>query len=522
MSDFLEQVRKIRGSTGLTLKASPLISDAFKPYAYQVPMVVNMLFSKCMVNGDDTGLGKTIEAACYYALRRTQDPALNCLIVSPKNALFQWRDEFQMVCPSIPVTVIRSERPTGGRWKRDPEYRAYQYQHFRSGVMICNYQQLFKEWQEITKVLGKFVVIYDEATKFKGLKTQLHKVIKQVSAVSVACHALTATVIKGHLYEAYGICDGMNIAPWGSKFRFDSLFPIWKKQRIRVHGRSMYVNVVDGWRNLDQFRREFEPHYWSRMVEDVAKELPEVITKNLMLEMPEKNREKYKEAENGLFQLPDGSIKEAKVLASMMYCQFVSNSPLEMGFTDYVDSKVEALQELLDNELEDEKVMIYSRYKRMVDYLEGYFASRSVSTLKVTGDVSDEDRYAAKNRFRDDPSVKIFLLNNAGSEAMNLQVTRSVICVDLPWSFGDYKQLIGRARRQGGKQVNILVFHLMHRDTVDGDVYEVLEAERKLVEGATGKVNEIFVPSEGDFAGRVYQRMLLRRGRMEHGSEHTG
>lgn len=509
-TEFLEKVRKVRQAKDLSLKDCPLISPTFKPYPYQIPMIANMLMVKSMVNGDDTGLGKTPEAGCFYALRRSKEPDLNCLVVSPKNALYQWRDELKSIAPTIPSTIITTEKPSGGRWKRDPDWRMHQYQSFRSGVMVCNYHQLYKEWEIITRVLGKFIVIYDEATKFKNLKTLLHKVVKKVSEASQGCYALTATVIKGHLYEAYAVCAGMNLYPWGSQMRFDGLYPQKETKVIRIRGRRTKISVIVGWQNLDKFREEFEPYYFSRTVEEVAPYLPEVITKNLIFDMPAKNRAKYDEAVNGLFQMPDDSIKESKTLAQLHYCQLVSNSPVEMGYEGYEDSKIEAMQELLDYELEGQKVLIYSKYKRMINYLEQYFLERGETPLKVTGDVSDEDRYIAKNKFRE-PQYRIFLLNEAGSEAMNLQVARGILCIDLPWSYGNYKQLVGRARRQGGTQQNIMVFHLMHKDTIDEYVYEVLEEKKKLVMGATGKANEILTQSTGDFAEEVYQRMLLKR-----------
>lgn len=451
----------------------------------------------------------TLESVIFYAARRQQDSSLNCLIVSPKNAVFQWQEEFQKVCPSIPVTVIRSQRPAKSGFKRDPDWRKSVYEAFPGGVLVCNYAHLYREVEEITKALGKFVVIYDEATRFKGEDTTLNKRIRMVSQAAVARYALTATVIKGNLFEAYGICVGLGVYPWGSLLRFKNLFAEWKQQKIKVRGRQRTVSVVCGWKNLSQFRSEFEPFFWGRPIEELAPYLPEILTKTMKLEMPQALRDKYSEAEEGLFQMANGEIKETVVLSRLLYCQLVSDSAREMGF-DLPDSKVDALWELLEEDLAGEQVIIYTRFKRMVRYLEKWLKGKGVKVLTVTGDESDEQRFAASKSFRSDPTQRVVLLNNAGNEAMNLQTARAVIFFDLPWCWGDYKQTVGRARRQGGVQKNVLVLHLCHEGTIDEDVLSLLLREKELVVGALGSANKMLI-EDGDFVTSLYNRLSERR-----------
>jgi SNF2 family DNA or RNA helicase len=512
---FLEKIRKVRKATALKLKDCPWINPDFTPFPYQVAMIANMLLVKCMVNGEDVGMGKTVEAACMYAFRYWMDPQLNCLIVSPKNALFQWQEEFKKVAPKIPVSVIQTEPPKRSGFSKGLDWRKHLYSSFVSGVMVCNYHQLFREFELICAALKKFIVIFDEATAFKNTESKLHKVVKVVSGRAEARYALTATVIKNHLLEAFAVCEGLGISPWGSLFRFKQQFAEFKKIPISLKGRRVWIQSIVGWKNLPQFKAEFEPFYFGRSTEQVAGNLPTVCTRNVIFDMVDKVREKYQEAEDGLLQIADGEIINTTALTKLLYCQLLSNSPREMGF-DLPDTKIEMMWELLEHELAGEKVLIFSRFRRLIDYLEKQFVDRDFSVLRITGLETDVQRHQAKLEFTNNPAVKFMLLNMAGADAINLQIARAIVCLDLPWSYGDYKQLVGRIRRQGSKHSMLMVYHLMHHSSIDQYTLEVLQEKRNLIVGAAGHANEILEGTDLDFAKSILREMRKYREGMKY------
>jgi len=76
---------------------------------------------------------------------------MNVLILCPKNALYQWRDELNKICPTIPVTLVPSKRPKKSGFKSDAAYRKNIIENFSGGILLCNYHRLYNEREIITK-----------------------------------------------------------------------------------------------------------------------------------------------------------------------------------------------------------------------------------------------------------------------------------------------------------------------------------------------------------------------------------
>ena len=113
--------------------------------------------------------------------------------------------------------------------------------------------------------------------------------------------------------------------------------------------------------------------------------------------------------------------------------------------------------------------------------------------LRITGSENDRQRETAKTAFLnpDDPT-RVICITTAGSEAINLQAANLLICLDTPWSAGDFLQLLGRMIRIGSEHTVCHVIHLVARSdlfskTVDHRVLQVLGKKMHLIEAALGR-----------------------------------
>jgi SWI/SNF-related matrix-associated actin-dependent regulator 1 of chromatin subfamily A len=155
---------------------------------------------------------------------------------------------------------------------------------------------------------------------------------------------------------------------------------------------------------------------------------------------------------------------------------------------------MEALIDLLTNgDLAGEKVIIFSRFKKMINLLMPALRKAKLHPVRVTGDESGPQRQAAQDAFQDpDGETKVICITMAGGDAINLQAAKAIVFFDTPWSAGDYIQIIGRMIRIGSLHSNVLALHLVARSkkegkTIDHRVMDVIGSKMKLIEAVLGE-----------------------------------
>jgi len=168
--------------------------------------------------------------------------------------------------------------------------------------------------------------------------------------------------------------------------------------------------------------------------------------------------------------------------------------------------KLDALVDLLTNELEGEKVIVFSRFRQMVDILEKTLKKAKIKTCRITGAENGDQRLASQKSFQDEKSeVKVCLITMAAAEGVNLQLAKAVVFYDTPWSAGDYLQIIGRMIRIGSIHERVFSYHLCAPKTIDDRVMKSLKAKMNLIESVLGKR----LKAEGD------EESMIEVGRSE-------
>lgn len=138
----------------------------------------------------------------------------------------------------------------------------------------------------------------------------------------------------------------------------------------------------------------------------------------------------------------------------------------------------------------DEKVVIFTTYLGSVDTLqesiEETFDGKGVEVLKG-GDHGAKT--AAQKRFKKKDGPRILICTAAGREGINLQFARVLINHDLTWNPMDMEQRAGRIHRYG-QQSTAQVYNLVARDTIEGQIFLLLEEKLQAIAETLGKVDE--------------------------------
>lgn len=311
--------------------------------------------------------------------------------------------------------------------------------------------------------------LVSNCTMFKNPSTQVHQVMRHMAGQAKRVWGLTATLIKNNLIEGFGIYQVVVPGLFRhSKTGFMKDYCILRM--VRVKGNRQVPQIV-GYRDTDiqRFKDKIEPYYLGRPKHDVAEELPVLQTKDVYVGLTSFQHSKYQEALGGLLELGNGEEKETDRLTAIIYCQEIVNHPVLLGYDKEKSEKLDTLADMLTEggELEDEKVIVFTRFKKMVDYAIPYLEKKGVKCVRVTGQETDEQRQDAMEAFQDHKSdVKVIWITMAGGDAINLQAAKALVFFDTPWSAGDYLQCLDSEteiltpdgfKRRGGIRVGDLV-----------------------------------------------------------------
>lgn len=151
------------------------------------------------------------------------------------------------------------------------------------------------------------------------------------------------------------------------------------------------------------------------------------------------------------------------------------------------DSKFETFLQVLQEFLSanpGEKVVVFSTFRPTLRYLARRLGRSGIGCETIHGGTPDRD--AVLSRFEADNQSRVLLSSEVGSEGIDLQFCRTVINYDLPWNPMRVEQRIGRVDRLGQVSDAVTVINLLHRGTIDDEIYRRLYERLGICERALG------------------------------------
>lgn len=385
--------------------------------------------------------------------------------------------------------------------------------------------------------------LVSNCTAFKNTKTKIWQVASELSAHAHRCYGLTATLLKNNLIEGFSIFNVIYPGVFTTKTRFLNDYCVTKLQSV---GGGRKIPIIVGYKNLDGFRSRIDPFFLGRPKHVISDELPKLITREVIVELSAVEDTKYEEALSGVLSLGDGEIRdyeEYKKLVALSYCQRTVDSLALLKFQqgDVVDvdmfhqeqveytgisAKEQALLDLLSEEFEDEKVIVYTRSASHVPRLQELCEGIKIKSVAVTGKIVDTQKNPARTKaqeaFQDLKSdVRVIFITDAGSEAINLQAASAMIFYNSPWSWGNYVQLLGRPIRIGSPHQHVVAVHLVaerprtkakERRTIDRYTLDILAKKKTLIDKVLGEaaVGALDFEGEGSFTKELMAQLRKR------------
>lgn len=445
---------QIKTAKTIKLKPNGIFLDPSIPFPYQRRAPLLMLLRPRMILGDDVGLGKTLETILAISYLKSTRPETRFLVLTEQTALRQWAGELDWLAPSLTKIIVNAQThpdiPTRVRAMRT---------HGRD-IILTGYSMLYKYAKYLKEGLGKrWVFIADEPDYFRSVDSAMHQAAFELvngEGGAARAYALTAAIIGNRLEEAYGTIRIVSPETFPTYKHFEQKY--CKVRRIKGHRR------IVGYKNLQEFRQQIEPIYYGRLQTDpeVEQDLPEPIPKDVEIVLTKEQSWKVVEATDKLIATPEGEVKQLHILPAMTMAQLLCDDPRSAGY-DLPSAKTEAVLETLQHSLRGERVVIFAKFRKVIDVLERELRAKGLESVRITGAENWDQKFASQVRFMSDgpDHCPIVLMTRAGARAINLQKSGFLIFMDLPWSFDIYRQVVGRLKRTGSTYEKVIIMRMM-------------------------------------------------------------
>lgn len=451
--------------------------NILRPYQIQAFKWLSTL-KKYRLSGilaDDMGLGKTLEMISFITSFDKNEPIL---IVTPKNVIYNWENEFKIWDETQKVKIIignRNERHQVIKKIKKDEKTVYitSYDALRIDVM---------QYQGIHFAL----MVLDEAQYIKNVSALKTKAVKAIE--SEYRYALTGTPIENSLVDLWSI--------------FDFLMPNY------LYGfnlfQSEYLNQVmnDDEEAIKRLKAKIKPFILRRVKDDVLKELP---PKSESIFMPDMTSEQRKLYDVELAKVKNGLEDKGKIqiLASLTRLRELCIDPsmLYENFEE-LSGKFSSVLDLINEALSGgHKILVFSAFTKSLEHLKELLNEENILTHYIYGGTSASERVQIAKSFNSKNEVKVVLISlKAGGVGLNLTGADIVIHLDPWWNIAAENQASDRAHRIGQKRP-VTIIKMVTKDSIEEKVIKLQQKKAELVNTViSNKDNGVSTLSDEDIS----------------------
>jgi SNF2 family DNA or RNA helicase len=425
---------------------------AHPPFGYQLDGIAFLYPRDEAVLADEMGLGKTMQAITAVRLLAHHGYVRRVLLICPKPLVSNWRREFALWAPELPLTVVE-----GG-----PARRQFLWRESRDVVTIANYEAIVRDRTDVCDPDTSFdLVLLDEAQRIKNSASTTSEVVRSITRAR--SWALTGTPMENSVDDLAGI--------------FEFVAPGCLDANMKP--RAIAQAVSD--------------HVLRRTKDQVLTDLPPKLFRDAELELTPEQAEAYRLAEDeGVVRLREmkRAVTIQHVFELILRLKQICNFDPATG----ASSKLERLEaDLEECAASGRKAIVFSQWVQSLSELKSRL--KRFGPTEYHGQVPHRRREAAIEQFRDDPECCVMLMTyGAGSVGLNLQFASYVFLFDRWWNPAVEDQAINRAHRIGIARP-VTVTRFLAVNTIEQRINEILDRKRELFDTVFGQ--GISAPTSG-------------------------
>ena len=426
-----------------TLLQSDALHFPFEPFPYQYQGVAFLYPRYSAILADEMGLGKTMQAITAVRMLLRAGEVRRVLLICPKPLVTNWRREFDLWAPEIPLMIIEG----------DQAKRHWQWTEAEAPVKIANYELLVRDRDALTAGFATDLVVLDEAQRIKNAASATNQVVCSIQRSRN--WALTGTPIENSPDDLVGI--------------FEFLSPGYLRPGLAP-------------RRVAELAHD---HILRRTKEMVLTDLPPKMFRDAELDLSPEQRATYELAENeGVMQLSamGEEITIQHVFELVLRLKQICNFDPATGASSKMERLLADLEEVAAS---GKKAIIFSQWVKCLEILSHQL--RRFGPLEYHGKVPAKQRDAILKQFKEDKSKHLILMSyGAGSVGLNLQFCEYVFLFDRWWNPAVEDQAINRAHRIGAAGP-VTVTRMLMLGTIEERINQVLQHKRQLFDQIIGQ-----------------------------------
>lgn len=411
--------------------------------------------SQGCILGDEMGLGKTMQviASMLYLKQIGNTPML---VVTPISLLANWKRECEKFAPSLNVWVHHGGTRTGN-------YRdLLQYD-----VVVTSYTTVVSDIHLLNMINWELVAL-DEAQNIKNpysARTKNCKALRRNRSLAVS-----GTPFENHVTDIWSLVD----------FALPNILGSIEKYKEEISD-----DVVGG----EKIEPILSPLMIRRLVNDVAKDLPEKIVSTQPIQMSEEECNQYTQYLEQIKGETDAENINLGMLQKLrIYCTHPLAAEESSIWIDPCECSVkyqrfcEILTEIVER---NEKVIVFTSYKKMFDIFKKDITSRfGIKVWSINGETPVDERQSIVDTFNKlDSSAALILNPRAAGTGLNITGANHVIHYNLEWNPSLEDQSSARSYRRG-QQKTVFIYRLYYEGTVEEVVNERIERKRDIASSA--------------------------------------
>lgn len=441
-------------------------------WPYQQSGIQRMIDTKRCMNGDEPGLGKTIQTiAALSNLKRF--PAV---VICPASLKLNWAAEIRKFS-HLRAMILQDKIKRN--WIK----------YFESGlidVFIVNYESLAKYFvasmPETTKLkLAKNIipraewskvqaVIIDESHRLKNPGTKQTKIALRLCHNKEVVFMLTGTPVVNRPIDLYPQLAIMGrLEQFGGRAGFLKRYCDGGQGATNLRELNYYLNLAC---------------YFGRKKKEVLKDLPDKQRQTFICEIS--TRAEYDFAKKQFVEwmksvgCDDAAIRRklrGEILVKMNVLRQISARGKIDAVIEYVDEIIAA----------GEKVVLFCTLTEIIKKIKNHYPQ----AVSIDGSISESQRDYNKNAFQNNPACNIIICNiKAGGVGLTLTASSRVGFIEFPWTWADCIQCEDRTHRIGQKE-SVMCTYFFGEKTIDERIYNIIQDKKTISDAVTGGSDEI-------------------------------
>lgn len=382
----------------------------------------------------------TIQGIATAILRRQRGEISNCLVICPASLKYNWLDEIAKFTTERALVIDGTAKERRQKWMAAGYFfKIANYETIVNDLFVPTDPRVkarkaplpvdeiaFRKYMQGANDM----LLLDEIHACKHYESQRTQAVKQLRAKYRL--GLSGTPIDGRLEELHSI--------------FQFLKPgLFENRRLFLEKHAQFDGFgrVTGYFNVQEVRDRIAPYYLRRLKENVLKDLPPKLFKDIYVELPKPEMGVYKDLIRGAHEITE----EAEAITRLMRVRQFLDFP-EIIDLHNPSAKFEALSALLEELVygNGEKAIVFTQYKEALDRIVKNLAGR-YRIAQIHGGIGAKERVEIVKDFNESKTLQLLVGTDAMSTGLNIGGAHAVIHYEDSFSPAIMQQRNDRAHR---------------------------------------------------------------------------